>query len=230
MDTDNESQQTYVESPRHEKLRLERLFEQMPDNITQPYINFIVSSLPLELQFQHGLQKRLKPILQRSTYGSEMPKRFQTETDQAALLSTLPGKFETEKVKRGKKVKEVSMESVAAVLGEHRVFAQTIRRVKSLHAVLSLMGQHNGYDKIQLIALLTNSDEAMVVDILLTQSLLVDDWRRQFRPSAAEVAALENELEILFIREKSIEGDEEVVLITDDGTGTWVPVRDLMLY
>lgn len=122
------------------------------------------------------------------------------------------------------------MGNVAAVLGEHRVFAQTIRRVKSLHAVLSLMGQDNGYDRIQLIALLSNSDEAMVVDILLAQSLLVDDWRRQFRPSAAEVAALENELEIYFIRERSIEDDEEVVLTTDDGTGAWVPVRSLMLY
>lgn len=70
----------YEEVLRRDKNSLECLFARLTDEVSRPYPNLLISSLPSSLVHNEGLRARLKVLPQQSTYGSELPRRFQIET------------------------------------------------------------------------------------------------------------------------------------------------------
>ena len=220
----------YAEVELREKDEIEQLFKELPDEVTRPYQQMLVASLPFQLQQQDYLGSRLKRLLQKSTYGSEMPRNLQVETKQTPQLLAYHDKLKMTRVKRGKHVRRIDMADVDKIVGKYKVFATTVRRIKAFYMVLSALDNLGGYSKSDLLAHLCKMPEAVVRDVLVTEGLLTSDWRRMDRPSAAEVGALENEIEMYLTGDGIIHIDEEVVIYTADGRHNQVPVRDLMLY
>lgn len=122
------------------------------------------------------------------------------------------------------------MSEAGRYLQKNKMFTATMRRMKALHTLLSALDDLGGYTKVQLIAYLCDMPEEVINSVLLVEGLLASDWRRLGRPSAAEVGALENELELGLNSGGQLDPDEEVVVYADDGMFNNVPVRTLMLY
>lgn len=219
----------YTETARREKLEIESLYLTLPDEVTRPYLRSLLDALPAELRGQQDIVRRLRMLLQRSTYGSEMPRRFQIETKQTPQLTQLQARLQMASTKRDQFIRYVSLSDAQQIVGEQKVFASSIRRIKAFHIVLSALDDLAGYSKTELIAHLTQLPDAVVRNALLVETFLESDWRRITRPSAAEVAALENELEIYLTVDGTISQDEEVVLLADSAYGP-APLRDYLLY
>ncbi|KAJ4142263.1 uncharacterized protein LMH87_007724 [Akanthomyces muscarius] len=220
----------YAENKRRERLDIERRFKSLPANVTDPYMGRLVASLPPALQYQEGMHARLKAALQRSTYGSEFPRRLQIELKQTPQLVALRRRMEEAAEKRGLFEKHVLVTDIGRHMQKHKLFATTMRRIKAFYTVLSSLDNLGGYRKSQLVSYLVGMPEATVTSALLVDGALAADWRRAGRPSAAEVGALENELEVYLSGGANLHIDEEVVVFADNGLGEIVPVRSLMLY
>lgn len=225
-----QAEQLYGENEPRGKYDVERMFAGLPDYISGPYTERLLSSLPADKRQQPFLRARLKARLQKSTYGTELPSRFSIEIKQTPQLVKLARKFQEQREKRGKCEHFIRLTDVREILQEHRVFATTLRRMKAFYVLLSCIDDLGDYSKTELIAHLCRVPEAVVRNVLITQNFLEDDWRRLDRPSASDVAALENELELYLTGEGKLDKDEEVVVYTDDGTHALVPLRDIMLY
>ncbi|KAJ4159593.1 uncharacterized protein LMH87_007534 [Akanthomyces muscarius] len=220
----------YAENKRRERLDIERRFRSLPANVTDPYMKRLVASLPPALQHQEGMHARLKAALQRSTYGSEFPRRLQIELKQTPQLVALRKRMKEAAEKRGQFEKHVLVTDVGRHMQKHKLFATTMRRIKAFYTVLSSLDNLGGYTKSQLVSFLVGMPESTVTSALLVDGALAADWRRAGRPSAAEVGALENELEVYLSGGANLRIDEEVVVFADNGLWRIVPVRSLMLY
>lgn len=70
VEASNSGTDIYAVNKLREQWKIEGLFRNLPDEVTRPYMETLISSLPPGLQLQPRLRPRLKMMLQKSTYGT----------------------------------------------------------------------------------------------------------------------------------------------------------------
>lgn len=209
---------------------VERLFLDLPDEVTRPYIKRLISSLPRDLPHPQDLVTKLKLMFQKSTYGTELPVRYQLDTEQLPQLRHIADLAKRKADRSGKDIVEIEMETVDAIVRQNRTLTTAIRRIKAAHIMLAVFSDLGSYTRTGLVAALADVPESAAADALAALQLTKSDWRRYCRPSAPEVGSLENELETILTKAGSLHHGQEVLVMADNGAFVRIPVRDMMLY
>lgn len=216
--------------PLRRKNEVEQLFLSLPAEVTDPYIKYLKDALPSTLLLPANFDRTLKLILQKSTYGSELPLRFQSELEQGPQMRHLVRMRSQEAANRGQFVKMVSLDHAHTLLETSKVATRTMQRIKALHAVMMALGEVAGYSEVKLLAEMCQSSEASIQNALKSLNFSKKDWRQHRRPSAPDVCGMENEVELALHGQGALYEDQEVVVYCKDARGFPRPVRDLMLY
>ncbi|CAO1614475.1 unnamed protein product [Jaminaea pallidilutea] len=213
-----------------QKDEIERMFSSLPDEVTRPYVRRLTAALPPGLEPPANFAAKLKMMLQRSTYGTELPLRYQLETEQIPQLQHIAHTARVTHSNRGKLVRRVTLADASDLLSHERLLPRTMRRLQAATILLSVLGHTEKHNQLSLLAHLCDVSEENAYDALQALQLSATDWRRFLRPSAPELCGLENQLETVMTSRGVIAQDEEVVVLAEIGDGEVVSVRSFMLY
>jgi len=145
--------------------RREPEYSSLPSHVTGPYINTLVAQLPSEIQPTPKELSKLKRVLQKSTYGTELPLSFQ-QTDLTRVTDTAI-KAVVDLGSGGGRPYVVKEPQQLRLTGAAKTDWQLRNRIKAVHHLLSALDvRSRSTSRIELVSAITGAAKPAVSRVL----------------------------------------------------------------